>query len=78
MAPAVPIATTCTAPAVDAELRSLIVELVDAGLTVRAATARAARTAADAATAKGWRADLVDFVVIRTVDLGAQYARNAG
>ena len=71
---AIPVATTCNRPEIDRQLRGLIAEAVDNGLTVRAATERAARRAAAAATAKGWRADLVDFVVIRTVDLGAQYA----
>lgn len=78
MAPvAIPVATTCDHPAVDRQLRSLIAELVDGGLTIREATARAARTAADAAAARGWCGELVDFVVIRTVDLGAQLARTS-
>ncbi len=71
---ATPVATTCLRPDMDDQITGQIAELVADGLTVRAATARVARQAADEATAKRWRPELVDFVVIRTVDLGAQLA----
>lgn len=70
-----PIATLCHDPAVDAEIYSLILDLAGTGLTIRQATEAAARKVAAAAEAKRWRGDLVDFVVIRTADLGARLAR---
>lgn len=71
------ITTTCTCPAVDQQILALIAELTDTGMTIRQATETAARRAAAAATAHGWSGELVDFVVIRTADLGARYARTA-
>lgn len=71
---AIPITTTCNRPNLDRQLTQLIRELVGGGLTVRQATEAAARRAAAAAVSKRWPGDLVDFVVIRTVDLGARYA----
>lgn len=73
-AAALPISTTCTNPAVDRHLTTLITQLVDGGLTIRQATEATARRAAAAAQAKHWPGELVDFVVIRTADLGAQFA----
>jgi hypothetical protein len=69
-----PVHTTCSDPRLDAGILELIRELTARGMSVRNATETAARQAAADATAKRWRADLVDFVVIRTVHLGAQYA----
>lgn len=72
-----PISTTCNRPEVDRDIRGLITALRGEGLSVREATEQAARKVADAAEEKGWRGDLVDFVVIRTAHLGSLIARNA-
>ena len=66
-----PVATTCDRPEIDRDIRDLINALRGEGLSVREATERAARRVADAAEARGWRGDLVDFVVIRTAHLGS-------
>lgn len=72
-APAIPVATTGTRPDLDNRTRVLILDLAEQhNLTIREATRRAAIIARDEATAKGWAAELVDLVVIRTVELGAQ------
>lgn len=73
-----PVATTCDRPELDASICTAIVQLVNGGLDVRTATEQVARQAADEAIAKRWRGDLVQFVVIRTADLGARIARDRG
>lgn len=72
-----PISTTCDRPEVDRDIRGLIHALRGEGLSVRDATEQAARKVADAAEAKGWTGELVDFVVIHTAHLGSLIARNA-
>ena len=74
MQAALPVSTTCNRPDIDAQLTTMIGELVAGGLTIRQATESAARTAAADAERLRWAPALVDFVVIRTVDLGAQLA----
>lgn len=74
---AIPVSTTCNRPDVDNAITTLIGDLVAAGMPVRQATEAAARRAAADAIARRWRADLVDFVVIRAVDLGSRFARAA-
>lgn len=70
----IPITTTCTRPEVDAHIDRVLTGLMRGGMPIRQATEVAARTVAAAAVAQRWGGDLVDFVVIRTVDLGARYA----
>jgi hypothetical protein len=74
MSTAIPVATTCTVPAVDRDLTAMIADLAEVGLTVRQATEVTARRAAADATGRGWPRELVQFVIIRAADLGAQYA----
>jgi hypothetical protein len=71
------ITTECARPDVDDRLVLLIVDEVRRGLSYRDATEAAAHRAAEEAAARGWRTDLVQFVVIRTVDLGARLSAAA-
>lgn len=75
MQAALPVTTTCTDPQVDRDISFLLRTLMDSGLTPRKATEQAALKVAAAAEAKQWNPELVRFVVIRTVDLGARYSR---
>lgn len=68
-----PVATHCTSPELDAHLMGLLrQEFAQPDLTPRQATEAAARKAAAAAVDRRWGGELVDFVVIRTVDLGSR------
>ncbi len=69
-----PVTTTCDRPEIDRDIRGLINAHRSEGMSVRAATEAAARKVADAAQAQRWNGELIDFVVIRTVHLGALMA----
>lgn len=73
--PITSITTTCDRPEVDTQIANLIGYFTGSGLPIREATEKAARKAADAAEARGWPGDAIDFVVIRTADLGSRIAR---